>query len=379
METAVETSALSAGEKHAKGVQLYSEGRFREALTALEGAVNHGGNARAEYWNDWGAAALACGDAKKAEIGFRRALELSPEDVQAAGNLGALLAGLDRPGEAIPFLAHAASKIDSQQRTKLEQLLAGCRNRVTSEAMLRSQAAFKNLVARLESTAPAAAANTTPTKSVSAPPIEFADKLAREYWFPEITGWFSCGDAFHLYTAIKLKRPRRILEIGTFYGRSTATICAAIKSMKRPVEFVTIDLDFRSEEEFTKTFREIHGLGDISMPPQYSEAFELGMSTTEYAKHLLTQRGLAGLVKIESGDFRRVEGRFDFVFADVMHDKAEIQKNLPAILAKIEDDGILAMHDLVDANKNVIDEIASELEFISRCETLGIYRVRPTS
>ena len=320
---------------------------------------------------------MACDDAKKAEKGFRRALELTPDNIQAAANLGVLLAGLDRPGEAIPFLAHAAAKVGSQERTKLEQLLAGCRNRVTSEAMLRSQAAFKNLVSRLESTAPAVAANPRPANPASAPPVEFADKLAREYWFPQITGWFSCGDALHLYTAIKLNRPRRILEIGTFYGRSTATICAAIKSLERPVEFVTIDLDFRSEEDFTKTFREIHGLGDISMPPQYSEAFELGMSTTEYARHLLTKQGLAEFVKIESGDFRRVEGKFDFVFADVMHDKAEIQRNLPAILAKIENDGILAMHDLVDANKNVIDGMTSELEFISRCETLGIYRVRP--
>jgi len=379
METAVETSALSAGEKHAKGVRLYSEGRFREALTALEGSVNEGGDARAEYWNDWGAAALACGDAQKAEKGFRRALELTPENIQAAANLGVLLAGLDRPGEAIPFLAHAATKIGSEQRARLEQLLAGCRNRVTSEAMLRSQAAFKNLVSRLESTAPVAAAKSTPAKPANKPPVEFADKLAREYWFPEITGWFSCGDALHLYTAIKLKRPRRILEIGTFYGRSTATICAAIKTLKRPIEFVTIDLDFRSEEEFTKTFREIHGLGNISMPPQYSEAFDLGMSTTEYARHLLTKQGFAEMVKIQSGDFRRVEGKFDFVFADVMHDKAEIQRNLPAILAKIENDGILAMHDLVDVNKTLIDGMTRELDFISRCETLGIYRLRPTS
>ena len=86
-----------------------------------------------------------------------------------------------------------------------------------------------------------------------------------------------------------------------------------------------------------------------------------------------------GAVKIESGDFRGLEGKFDFVFADVMHDKAEIQRNLPAILAKIENDGILAMHDLVDNNKKIIDGFSTELEFISRCETLGIYRVRPTS
>jgi len=149
--------------------------------------------------------------------------------------------------------------------------------------------------------------------------------------------------------------------------------------MKRPVEFITIDLDFRNEADFKKTFSEIHGIREIELPPQYQEAFDLGMSTTEYARHQLSKYGLAQFVKIQSGDFRGVEGKFDLVFADVMHDRAEIQRNLPAILAKIENDGILAMHDLVDENKNLIDGLSSELEFISRCETLGIYRVRPTS
>jgi len=379
MATAIETSALSAAEKHSKGVRLYVEGHLREALMVLEDALSDSQDIRAEYWNDWGVAALACDDAEKAEKGFRRALELNPQDSQAAANLGMLLAGFDRPGEAIPFLAASAANVNGEQRTKVVQLLTGCRNRVASEAIRRSQAAFQGLVSRLESTAPVGAPKTASAKIAGTPPAEPADKLAREYWFPEITGWFSCGDALHLYTAIKLKRPRKILEIGTFYGRSTATICAAIQSLERSVDFVTVDLDFRSEEEFTKTFREIHGLGDISMPPQYNEAFENGMSTTEYARHLLSKRGLAELVKIESGDFRNVESKFDFIFADVMHDKAEIQRNLPAILAKIENDGILAMHDLVDDNKHVIDQLSNELEFISRCETLGIYRVRPTS
>jgi predicted O-methyltransferase YrrM len=379
METTIETSVLSAAEKHSKGVRLYAEERFREALAVLEDALSDNRDARSEYWNDWGVAALACDDARNAEKGFRRALELSPEDIQAAANLGMLLAGLDRPGEAIPFLTKSVENVGGEERAKMAQLLTGCRNRVASAALRRSQAAFQGLVSRLESTAPKEISKTAPGKPGGAPPIEPADKLVREYWFPEITGWFSCGDALHLYTAIKLKRPRRIFEIGTFYGRSTATICAAIKGMKRSVEFVTVDLDFRCEEEFTKTFREIHGLGDISMPPQYNEAFESGMSTTEYARHQLSKVGFTEFVKIESGDFRSVDGKFDFVFADVMHDKAEILRNLPAILPKIENDGVLAMHDLADDNKNVIEQLSTELEFISRCETLGIYRVRPTS
>jgi hypothetical protein len=53
----------------------------------------------------------------------------------------------------------------------------------------------------------------------------------------------------------------------------------------------------------------------------------------------------------------------------------EIRKNLPAILRKLSPDGILVVHDLNDANKQVIESIAGTAEFISQSETLGIFRI----
>jgi len=170
-------------------------------------------------------------------------------------------------------------------------------------------------------------------------------------------------------------RPRRILEIGTFYGRSTATICSAIQSMKTAARFVTIDLDFRSEEQMQKAFAEIHGTEEAPMPGECREAFELGLSTTDHARQNLRKHGLAELVSLESGDFRGLPGTFDFVFADVLHEGNEIRRNLADILAKIEPGGILAAHDLNDENRGLIDSLAPGAEFVSRCGTLGIYRI----
>jgi predicted O-methyltransferase YrrM len=363
MKNASENSVMSGEEKYSKGVQLCGEGRFDEALTTLEDAIRESQDARPEFWNDWGFAALACGHADKAEEGFKHALTLNPQDVQAAANLGVLLAGQDRAAEAVPFLEKAAANVGEEQRATMTQLLAECRTKMASEVLSQSQTAFRDLVSGLQ---PASSA-------------EAVVKSPSEYWYPDITGWFSRMDALHLCTAIKLTRPRRILEIGTFYGRSTASICAVIKSMNRPVKFITIDLDFRTEEQFRKTFSEIHGLNEIAMPLEYNEAFKSGLSTTAYAKYQLVKHGLAKFVQIESGDFRGVDGTFDLVFADVMHERNEIQNNLAAILAKINNDGILAVHDLSDENKHLIDSSSNEIEFISRCETLGIYRVRGTS
>ena len=101
MPNAVDTCLTPAQEKHTRGGQLYAEGRFEEALAVLEEALRENPEARADFWNDWGAAALACGRADKAEQGFRRALALDPEDAQATANLGVLLnnfeKGLDTP------------------------------------------------------------------------------------------------------------------------------------------------------------------------------------------------------------------------------------------------------------------------------------------
>src|SRR5579871_1833766 len=69
-----------------------------------------------------------------------------------------------------------------------------------------------------------------------------AAELKASYWFPDITGWFQECEALHLFTAVQLARPKRFLEIGTFYGRSTATICSALKASGSRAKFISYDL-----------------------------------------------------------------------------------------------------------------------------------------
>ena len=111
-----------------------------------------------------------------------------------------------------------------------------------------------------------------------------APSIAPHFWFPDITGWFQESEALHLFTAVQLLRPARILEIGTFYGRSTATICSAIAAMHRSVQFISCDLDFRSEQEFCALFGAIHNVAQVHLPTECDEAFSRGLSTLEYAQ-----------------------------------------------------------------------------------------------
>jgi predicted O-methyltransferase YrrM len=203
---------------------------------------------------------------------------------------------------------------------------------------------------------------------------EASPPIAPGYWFPEITGWFQECEALHLFTAVRLVRPARILEIGTFYGRSTATICSAIAANRRPTEFISCDLDFRSAAEFSRLFDAIHCLAEVRPPAECNEAFSRGLSTLEYARLQLDRYNFTPFVQLIAGDFRRIRGTFDMIFADVLHDAREIEANLPGILAKLENDGILAVHDITDEHLNAMQRVSRNLQFISQSAHLGLFR-----
>jgi predicted O-methyltransferase YrrM len=346
---------MSVEEKHSIGVRLLRERRCEEASVILKEAFREAPTSTLA--NDWGVAESLRGHSVPAEQAFQQALKLDEDNASAAMNLGVLLASQRRYREAIPLLEKAAAGITGNDRATLLDMLKKCQVEYARMALRESKAAFRD-VAKEQTENAASEAKAEPT----------------DYWFPDITGWFSRGDALHLYTAIKLTRPRRILEIGTFYGRSTATICAAIRSLATPVEFITVDLDLRTEEEARKAFAEIHGV-EVNVPKFYQEAFELGFSTTEYAEYRVRKHGLARYVKFACGDFRDLQGEFDFIFADAMHDAAEIHRNLPAVLRMLTSEGILAVHDLRGKNRETIEAMAGSIEFISSVETLGIFRV----
>jgi tetratricopeptide (TPR) repeat protein len=309
--------AVSAEEKQSQGVQLYEEGRYDEALVVLGEALRQSHDTPWHLWNDWGAAAFACKQMEKAEAGLKHALALNNSNVEVCANLGGLLLKLGRAAEALPFLEGAAAHSRGQHRIAVEQLLSACRERERAER--GSQAAPGD--------------GTHPSPPIVSVQV-VTEPASEPFWFPDITGWFLRDEALHLFTAVQIARPVRILEIRTFYGRSTASICLAIKALRKAIEFITCDLDFGSEEEFARVFEAIHKFGNIRPPMACHEAFALGVSTLTYARRELERHGLASYVRFHAGDFRRIPGKFDFIFADVLHDQEEIQENLPAIVSK---------------------------------------------
>jgi SAM-dependent methyltransferase/tetratricopeptide (TPR) repeat protein len=124
-----EASDVLTAEKHEAGVHLYRLGQFEKASQLLGEALGEAESS--ELANDWAAAELACGHPARAEQGFVRALRMDPANVEAAENLGALLGGLGRTGEAVAMLEQAARQAQAPQRSRLLTLLAEYRNRAT--------------------------------------------------------------------------------------------------------------------------------------------------------------------------------------------------------------------------------------------------------
>jgi FkbM family methyltransferase len=80
-----------------------------------------------ERWNDWATAKFLAGQPVDAEGGYRRALELAPDNVSAVSNLGALLAGQGRYFEAVPLLEFALERGGGEGNDKLRPLLGLCK------------------------------------------------------------------------------------------------------------------------------------------------------------------------------------------------------------------------------------------------------------
>ncbi len=108
--------------QHDDAIAAFQAGRCAEALRLLEEllAVKE----TSDLWNDWAAVQLGAGNIGAAEHGFARALELDPENIDAAANLGLLLLGRGDRALAIPLLTRALPALPPQHQELVRALLA---------------------------------------------------------------------------------------------------------------------------------------------------------------------------------------------------------------------------------------------------------------
>jgi hypothetical protein len=189
-----------------------------------------------------------------------------------------------------------------------------------------------------------------------------------------IKGFMSEEDSFFLYASILFARPKSILEIGHYLGKSTAAICEAIQDTEVPTRFDSFDFPFESTEAFEKYYgliqnRLVHASKD------YSVILDNGLSFTQIAQKNLENIGLAKYVNLIAKDFRESNHKtYDLIFADVLHDRGEIIYNLATILNFGNKETTYLFDDMKDQNIQLIESY-SKLKLIKKIGKVGAFRI----
>ena len=186
-----------------------------------------------------------------------------------------------------------------------------------------------------------------------------------------VNGWFSPDECRQLYMHVAMTSGP-ILEIGHFLGRSTACICEAIHDTRKPREFRSYDLGFRSAVDFKAYYNTIHN-ADVAVPVLLEEVFSKSQTTTEIALQNLKALQLDNYVTLISGNAFEVDhNKYDLIFCDALHDANEINANIPHIVTHSNHGCVWAFHDMDQRSIDLVLRLANT-EFRELTQSLGMF------
>lgn len=187
----------------------------------------------------------------------------------------------------------------------------------------------------------------------------------------QISGWFTPAKCEKLYK-LTMVTNGPILEVGHFLGKSTASICEALRDSLKNRVFNSYDLGFISADEFKKFYNNVHQR-DTEVPPLFRQIYSQNTTSTELAAINLRDAGLGNYVKLISGNFIDLDqNQYDFIFCDAMHEPHEIELNLPHVINHSSQHCIWAFHDMSDSNIDLVLRLSNS-KFIERAHSLGIF------
>lgn len=174
-------------------------------------------------------------------------------------------------------------------------------------------------------------------------------KPLRAVELPFLLGWLPYGflPPSHVNILYQLAlQASSVLEVGSWVGRSTCVIGAALRNRNGPIPFHTTDFFIENDDDWQRRF----GVALSSKPNAevYRQYMRQPGGPRGVLESHLRARELHHLVTVHAGDFREMHfgRRFGLIFCDATHDDLEIETNVPCLLPLLEPGGILACHDI---------------------------------
>lgn len=186
----------------------------------------------------------------------------------------------------------------------------------------------------------------------------------------DIDGWLSDGQARHLWeSARRIPSGGRIVEIGSFRGRSTIVLARAAAE---DVEIVAIDP---------------HGGGDRG-PQEISPDAQRGEEDHAAFRANLERAGVAERVRhvrLPSGEAAgEVRDQIDLLYIDGAHRYAPASDDIRRWGARVEPGGTLLIHDAFNAIGVMLAQarllfLSPEFRYLGRTRSLAEYRREPVA
>jgi predicted O-methyltransferase YrrM len=162
-------------------------------------------------------------------------------------------------------------------------------------------------------------------------------ELIERFSLPILTGGINPGDQRALYYLARFFKPKRILEIGTHIGCSTAMLALALKDNKN--------------EDYSLTSLDIRDVNDTRAKPWLE--FKARYSPAQLVK-MIGNRGKVNFIVQDSRHYFKTEkATFDFIFIDGDHTAKAVYQEVPLALNHLNPEGVILLHDYYIQNKKL--------------------------
>jgi predicted O-methyltransferase YrrM len=180
-----------------------------------------------------------------------------------------------------------------------------------------------------------------------------------------VEGWLSDGQARRLWdAAARVRAPARIVEIGSFRGRSTIVLRRAAEE---GVEVVAVDP---------------HGGGDRG-PQEFTPDAIRGDEDNRVFNANLERAGVAGGIRhvrrMSHEALSEVEGPFDLLYVDGAHRYGPARADIEQWGARVPPGGTLLVHDTYNATGVMLAQLrllflSGRWRYVGRTRSLAEYR-----